>query len=325
MILLFLSGLWMGSQAQFSRAKATLEHDTVMIGDQQWLSLELTVPKGSKVTAWPAFQDTLTSRVEVLRNTAIDTVASGENSYTLKQELLITVFDSGEYTIRPIPFRFLIQQDTTTYYTETMPLDLIVKSPEIDPAGDIKPIKPPLAAPVTFAEMAPWLAGALGVILLTLAIIYYLRRKKANKPVFQIRQKPKLPPHQVALDALEKLKKKKLWQAGRVKEYYTELTDIIRVYIEDRYHIMAMEMTTEEINATLKGIDISKESSAKLYSTLLSADMVKFAKSKPLPDDNDTNYRHCVDFVRETKPVTDLRQNVEVEEMTDKPDNQSNS
>jgi hypothetical protein len=258
--------------------------------------------------------------VEVLRNTSIDTISSTDDSFTLKQDLLITVFDSGQYSISPIPFRFLLFKDTTTYYTETLPLSLLVKSPEIDPAGDIKPIKDPLAAPVTFAEIAPWLGSALGLILLVIAIRYYIRRKKEKKPVFQIRQKPKLPPHQVALDALEQLRLKKLWQAGRVKDYYTELTDIIRVYIEDRYHIMAMEMTTWETISSLKEKDCPAGAIDKLHSTLLEADMVKFAKSKPLPDENDTNFRNCVDFVRATKPVTDLRQSVDQVELAGKTD-----
>jgi hypothetical protein len=298
----------MGSQAQFSRAKASLEYDTVMIGDQQWLSLELTVPKGSKITSWPVYRDTLINRVEVLRSTAIDTAETGDESYTLKQEVLITAFDSGKYIIPPIPFRFLILQDTTTYYTESQPLSFIVNSPEVDPAGDIKPIKPPLAAPLTFAELAPWLGGALALLLLALGVIYYIRRKRSSKPVFQIRPRPKLPPHQVALDALENLRKKKLWQAGRVKEYYTELTDIIRIYIEDRYTIMAMEMTTGEIVSALMKTGAPEESKSKLENTLFTADMVKFAKYRPLPEENDTHFRHGLDFVMATKPVSDLRQ-----------------
>jgi hypothetical protein len=294
------------ARAQQPGAQASLGSDTALIGDQLCLSLELTVPDGSKVT-WPVFEDTLVRGVEILRRTGVDTLAKEGGQFTLKQELLITSFDSGNYAIPPVPFRFLELRDTTKYYTETRPLKLYVKSPDIDPAGDIKTIKPPLKAPVTFAEIAPWLGGAAFLLLAGLGLWYYLQRRKKEEPVFRIRQKPKLPPHQIALEALETLKQKKLWQAGRVKEYYTELTDIVRVYIEDRFGIMAMEMTTDEIMAALKGTGVPDSHRGKLYSTLAEADLVKFAKSRPLPDENDANFHHCVDFVRQTRPAEDLR------------------
>lgn len=313
-IVVLVFGLGHHAMSQNTRAQASLDSSNILIGDQLRFHLELTVPTGSKVT-WPMLLDTLVNRIEILRKTTIDTVSSDAGSYTLKQELLITSFDSGYYEIPPIPFRFHLKSDSTNYYTETDPLYLSVSSPEVDEAGDIKPIKPPLHAPLTFAEVAPWLAAGLLLALIVAGVVYYLKRKKNNQPVFQIRQKPRLPAHEVALNALENLKQKKLWQSGRVKDYYSEMTDIVRLYIEERYQVRALEMTTYEISNALKKTDTPAGSRDKLQDVLVSADLVKFAKAQPLPLENDTNLTHCVEFVRETKPKTELRQENETNEI----------
>lgn len=304
-----------GLLAQDMGVTVRLDSSSILIGDQVPVVFELTVPAGSKVT-WPLFADTLARGVEILRMSGIDTVASGSKKFTLRQELLITSFDSGNYVIRPVPFKFHQKSDTTQYYTQTRPVYLTVNAPETDQAGDIRPIKPPLKAPLTFAELAPWLAGLLLAALLALAIVYYLKRKKARRPIFQVRPKPKRPPHEVALGALEALKQKKLWQSGRVKDYYSEMTDIIRLYVEDRFRIRALEMTTEEIQQALQTTEAPVFARSRLHETLVSADLVKFAKAQPLPLENDHHLTQCVEFVRETKPVVDLRQSDGAEPVT---------
>ena len=125
------------------------------------------------------------------------------------------------------------------------------------------------------------------------------------------------------MNGLESLKVKKLWQAGKVKDYYTELTDIVRIYIEERFSVQAVEMTTEEILEGLKDSYIDQESINKLARTLVLADLVKFAKEKPLPLENDTSMNNTIDFVKET------RSEREVEEILEKikiePNNESSS
>ena len=171
-----------------------------------------------------------------------------------------------------------------------------------DPAKDIKPIKPPLTAPVTFRELLPWIG--LGVLILALAflIYYYLKKRKQKVPVVTSRLKTSIPPYEAAMEALESLRMKKLWQSGRVKEYYSEMTDIVREYIELRFPVRALEMTTSEINAALRQTDVNGNAREKLHQTLILADLVKFAKEQPLPLENDLSLTQCVDFVRETRP-----------------------
>jgi len=293
--------------AQYIGATATLEKNSILIGDQVNLELKLTVPARSKVE-WPLLAENLAEKVEIVRKTGIDTVESGNDKYTLRQNVIITSFDSGTYVIPPIQFKYHLKGDTVSYFSETQPFGLDVQNIKVDQKDDIKPIKPPLRAPVTFRELLPWILGGLALAAAIAFLFYYIRQRKRRQPVFQFRSKPKLPPHEIALDAFEKLRLKKLWQAGRIKEYYTELTDIVRIYIEDRYIVRAMEMTTDEISDGLRKTDAPGEASDKLRQTLLLADLVKFAKEKPLPDENDQSLSYCIDFVRATKPIEILQE-----------------
>jgi hypothetical protein len=306
MVILFLSAGMTGSvHSQYSGATAKLEKNNIQIGDQVKLELLLTVPAGSRVQ-WPMLLDTLAQNVEILKKSGIDTVSSGKDKFTLKQELTITSFDSGSYVVRPIIFKYSQKGDTVIYFTETGPVTLDVQTIEIDQAADIKPIKPPLTAPVTFREMLPWIGLLLLVIALAVLIYVYLKRKKQIKPLVPTRLKATIPPFEAAIEALESLRLKKLWQAGRVKEYYSEMTEIVREYIELRFPVRALEMTTEEIHAALRQTDINGSAREKLHQVLVLADLVKFAKEQPLPLENDLSLNQCMDFVRETKPGKDI-------------------
>jgi hypothetical protein len=247
--------------------------------------------------------DTLVRNVEILRKSGLDTVTSNKEQFTLKQELIITSFDSGSYVIPPILFKYTQKGDTLTYSTETSPVNLDVQTIETDPAKDIKPIKPPLTAPVSLRELLPWIG--LGVLIIALAFLiyyYYLKKRKHKVPVVTSRLKTSIPPYEAAIEALESLRLKKLWQSGRVKEYFSEMTDIVREYIELRFPVRALEMTTSEIDSALRQTDVKSSAREKLHQTLVLADLVKFAKEQPLPLENDLSLSQCVDFVRETRP-----------------------
>lgn len=300
-ICVIISGWFANAHGQYTGATARLDTNSILIGDQIGLELTVTVPTG-RIVQWPVFIDTLVRNVEILRKSGIDTVASASGYYTIRQNLFITSFDSGLYVIPPLHFRYFSKGDTLLFFTETMPLYLEVQTIAVEPDQDIKPIKPPLRAPVTFREMLPWIGLIMVAVLLAFASYYYLKRRKKAPPVVTTRLKPTIPPYEAAIEALHALRQKKLWQAGRVKDYYSELTDIVREYIELRFGVGALEMTTGEIEAALKTLSINDTAREKLHQTLLMADLVKFAKAQPLPLENDTGMEHCVDFVRETKP-----------------------
>lgn len=306
--LFILAGIFSAVRGQYNGATISLEKNTIQIGDQIKAELRLTVPAGSRVQ-WPLLLDTLAMNVEIIRKSGIDTVSSNKEQFTLKQELIITSFDSGAYVVRPILFKYSQKGDTLSYFMETMPVELDVQTIETDPTQDIKPIKPPLRAPVTFREMLPWIGLALIVLALAAFIYYYFKRRKQLKPVLATRLKTTIPPYEAAIEALESLRLKKLWQSGKVKDYYSEMTDIVREYIELRFTLKALEMTTSEINAALRQVDVNSSAREKLYQTLMLADLVKFAKEQPLPLENDLSLNQCIDFVMETKPRKEVETN----------------
>lgn len=307
---------------QHSSALATLEKPGILIGDQIKLELTLTAPAGSKIQ-WPMLLDTIAQNVEILKKSGIDTVSSDKEKFTLKQVLTITSFDSGAFVIHPILFKFNQGKDTTTYFAQTLPVTLDVQTVQTDQAKDIKPIKPPLKAPVTFREVLPWILIILAILGLAALVYFYLKRKKVQPPVVHTRLSTAVPPYEAAIDALEALKSKKLWQAGQVKEYYSELTEIVREYIELRYPVRAMEMTSAEIYDALKKVDLMASSRDKLNQILLLADLVKFAKEQPLPLENEQSLDRTFEFVRETKPRWEQepaqdQKNTDVEQHTER-------
>jgi hypothetical protein len=171
----------------------------------------------------------------------------------------------------------------------------------VDTTLAIKPIKGPVKIPFSILEYLPWIIA--GMLFLAIAgfLLYYLIRRRKGEPIFLLRPSVKYQPHEWALMELEKLRIKKLWQAGKMKEYHTELTDILRKYIEDRFRLMAMESTTGEILEDLEEkTGIRKECRTTLGKILSMADLVKFAKYLPLQEDHEQSMENAVDFINKT-------------------------
>ena len=293
-----------------------LDTNAMLIGDQVRLNISISVPVKSLVT-WPLIGDTILGHIRVLNRTKIDTAFSPDRkTLKLNQNFLLTSFDSGFYAIPPV--RFYIQQspDTAKITRQSEQLFLNVHSVHVDTTLAIKPIKGPIKIPISFRELLPWIIGGVLVIALVCFLIYYLKKRKKAEPIFRLKPRITLLPHETALLGLEKLRIKKLWQSGKIKEYHTELTEIIRKYIEERFDIMAMEMTSEEIMESLNHpIEISKGTLKKLLQIFLLADIVKFAKAQPLPSEHELSLEYAITFVKDTilpiieqKEVTELKE-----------------
>jgi len=300
LILLGFSHIWLTAQTS-----ATLSIDTnaILIGDQIGLELTFEAPSDFKVD-WPVLGDTIISEIEVLEKSPVDTVYTVDQTrMLLTQRMKITSFDSGYYAIPPFRFNWKKPGDTVLHFTETEATLLEVKTLPVNLEEEIKDIKEPLRAPYTFREALPWIIGVLLAVVLGFLVFYYLKKRKKDEPIFRVAPKPKLPPHRIALDALEELRYKKLWQSGRIKEYHTELTDIIREYIYNRFQIHAHEFTSNEIMESLEQTSINEEVRDKLKATLILADLVKFAKEQPLPVEHDASLNNAIDFVKETMHI----------------------
>lgn len=307
-IIFLLVGLLVGFHAARAveiRPKATLDSIYLLIGDQTRLHLEIEFPKELEVT-FPTPGKDLTSMVEIVERTKVDTVHVDNQTVRLSQDYIVTSFDSGYHLIEPFKFPVKNGMSVDTFTTEALLLN-VFNLPKIDSLmqalkGPID-IKPPYQAPVTFKEVAPWIMGTLLAAGLIFLIFYALRRRKNNQSLFRIPQKPKEPAHLIALRDLDRIKEEKIWQQGLTKRYYSELTDVIRVYIQDRFEIQAMEQTSDETIAALqfRSSMVDEQSFMNLKKLLNMADLVKFAKYEPLPDDNSMALVNAYFFVNQTK------------------------
>lgn len=294
------SGICLAGKSQGYKADAKLDTNAMLIGDHVGMTLRFTLPARDKVR-WPVF-DTILGNIQVIGRSKVDTAYSPDRQQvTLSQKVVITSYDSGFYSIPPIRFYYRQPPDTAEHFELGPTLLLAVHTVKVDTTLAIKPIKGIMKVPLTFRELLPWILGAILAAALVYFVIYFIRKRKKAEPLIRLKPRVQLQPHETALAALEKLRTKKLWQSGKIKEYHTELTDIIRVYIEGQFSAKAMESTSSEILEELSAHrEIPAPSTEKLGRLLLTADLVKFAKATPVPDENEVCLDYAIEFVRNT-------------------------
>jgi hypothetical protein len=243
----------------------------------------------------------LSEKIEIVKQSQIDTVYSQDKSkFTLNQTIIITSFDSGYYKIPAFAFQFKrINFDALiTLFSDS--LFLTVNNVAVDTTLSIKDIKLPLEAPITLKELLPYIGLGLGIIIFIILIIFFIRRYTRKKGSILLPPKPKIPPHKKALQDLELLRLKKLWQNDKIKDYHSELTEILRAYFEQQFNILALEMTSDEILEAFISIRNDDDLLSKLKQILTLADLVKFAKQLPLPDQHDLSLNNAIYIVKAT-------------------------
>ena len=315
--------LLLGQPAWSQNVSATsrLDSNAMLIGDHLGLKLQLNCPAGTQVI-WPSFNDTILGKIIVIGRSKVDTSFSKDKkSLTLTQKINLTCFDSGFYTFPEIPFRYRLLPDTSVKTALTGMSMLKVNTIKVDTTQVFKPIKGPLRIPITFLEILPYILLALALIALVFILIWYVNKRRKHEPLISIRPKVRLQPYEKALQNLEKLRTRKMWQEGHVKEYHSELTDILRTYIEEGFGIPAMESTTYEIVGKLRQDSVfARPLIDKVDQILQNADMVKFAKFTPLPQDNENALNAGVEFVNQTiKPLASEPQVETMNRTTQKP------
>lgn len=289
-------------KAEPQKAVLSLDTSSIRIGERVQLRLQATLPKSATIY-WPALTDTLSSAIEIASKSRLDTnVTSRKDFVNYSQNILITSFDTGFHYIPPFTVHYSYAGDTARYELLSEGIYLKVRTVDVDTTQAIRDIRGPMQAPLTFAEIAPYIGGVLILCLIIGLVWYYLWRKRMNKPLFPVITRVQGPPWQVALENLEALEKKKLWQAGKVKEYYSEITDILRQYLDQQHGIDAMEMITSEILNAYDVSGLQPDSRAILSGILIQADFVKFAKASPLKHENEQCMASACRFVESTKP-----------------------
>ena len=227
---------------------ASLEPTEILIGEQAKFKLELMQDDTEKVS-WPQFSDTLATNVQILEKLKTDTTKLSDGRMSIISEFLVTSYDSGFYYIPELLF------ETTTEKVYTNPVGLTVNTVPVDEnADDINAEKAIMSAPFSWVELAKWTGMGLAGVLVVVIVVLLLMRFVFNKKVKILPETPEivLPAHVVALQKLEQIKTEKIWQQGQIKQFYTEVTDVIREYLEGGYDINAMELTTDEIVALVK-------------------------------------------------------------------------
>lgn len=297
-----LGGLMLGgaSRAHAQVAwRATTDTSRLLIGDQTTLRLSLR-HKVTDEVRWPEAYD-LGPSVEVVNVLKADTTITAQYR-TIVQPITVTSFDSGRVAIAPVPIRIRTAgaDSFEVRYTEPVPLE--VHWVAISDTSEIRPIKPIYAEGRNWEDHAQ-LALTILAILAAIGLIWWLVRKPARPASEDTPPPPPLPPHVVALAALEELERLRPWERGEVKAFQTQLSDILRAYVQGRYQVPALECTTPEIIDALAQQAVERELQQQLQSLLHTADMVKFAKATPPIHTHHEALEQARAWVQRTQPI----------------------
>ena len=287
---------------------AAIDSTTLFIGDQTDLHLRATCEVGEQVQL-PVLSKELIPGIEIVDKTIIDTAMLNDGRVQYNQYVTLTSFEDSLFYIAPLPF---VSGDDTVW-SESLTLN-VVQPFEMDSTDmAITDIKGIYKAPI-------WWWGTLRWVLLALAIAgigvggYYLitylqsRARKSEDEVLPT--EPLRPAEEVALEKLDAIREQKIWQTGQVKEYHTQLTDVVREYIARRFEVSSVEQTSDETLRAMRGLlSDKKELYESLREMLTLADLVKFAKWTATLDENEKSLRSAYTFVKETTPVEEPTEN----------------
>lgn len=300
-----------------------LDTNAILIGDRFQLSLSPTAPASYNINlplVPPEIELDSGIVMEKLEMAVKDTVRT-EDSITHTAVYNMTVFDTGYFVIKPFKVAFTSPEGSTDTL-ETEAKLLAVKGISLGEKPELKDIKGPVDLPFQISEILSWLiiggVAILLVLVISFVVIYFVN-KEQYRSRYVAPPKPQIPAHEQAYQRLKQLEEERLWQNGRVKEYYIELSDIIREYLENRFEQPALEQTTDEIIHDFGGFPSIDESLLKgLKETLELADLVKFAKVSPMDTEHIGAMKFAYRLVSETKPtsVTEAENNNEEGEST---------
>lgn len=270
----------------------------LMLGDQTDLHLSVT-HEASEQVQMPVYGEMLQEGIEIVDRSAIDTTALPDGRVQMTQDLTLTSFKDSLFAIQPL----YVTSGEDTFWTEPMALN-VIQPFEVDSSLAITDIKDIEKAPIWWWGIIRWILLVLGILLLIdLAFWLWKWYEKHHQPAEETIDPELLrPADEVALEKLDEIKAQKIWKDGKVKEYQTELTDVVREYIGRRFDVHSTEKTSDETLQEMKS-KVDKDLYTRLKSMLQLADLVKFAKWHTTPDENETALMTAYDFVNETKEV----------------------
>lgn len=294
--------------AQEVTVTAQLDSARILIGDHLKMHLSVTAPSQKNISVQPYEQWKL-ANCEIVEVKPLVSNAKGEKT-VYEQEAVLISFDTGVAAIAPI---FVFESDTIPvaksellhFYVDSLPVF-------VDTTLAFKDIKAPLdGEDIEILPDEKAKSNWKKVLLITLLVLVVLgaafyffwkygRKYLHDRKVAEVKHKLKENAGLVALNSLKSLKAKKLWQKGQVKDYYSELSEIIRTYIDSQWDVNAMEMVTAEIMEAIDNLDVDDEQMKELNILLERADLVKYAKEQPIVEENEVSYKKACEFVKVT-------------------------
>lgn len=294
-VLMFLMAIPAVSLGQGVTASARVDSNKITVGD--WLQLHFEVKHPENVSIdWHSLPDSLEG-FEILKRES-PAIQKNNQEVIETSTWKITAFDSGMFVIPALQFSYRTKDDTAGRMASTSQIPVFVGGVAVDTTQEIKDIKPPLSVPISFAEILPYLIALIVLGGLIWLVYYIMKKRKRGESI--IPEAPPRPAHEIALDALRSLEAEHLWQRGKIKEYYSALTDIVRLYIEQKFHVLALESTTEEILSFDQVRSLPPSHTEDLKDVLVRADFVKFAKFQPAPAEHESSFTKTRNFVEST-------------------------
>lgn len=275
--------------------------DTILTGHPFDYSLDIRMPKGYIIN-WNELKDTLNKSVEVISRSEVkEQPIDNSSDILLTQHLTLTSFDTGYVEIPSIGIKYYKSaKDTSVYTSYTDYMYVYVEAAAIDTTMAYKPIKTPIKQNITIEETVPYVGGGIILAGLVLLIIYIVRRLRKKTNIEEEEVKPQIPAIVTAREKMAQLKEANLWQSGKYKDYYTDLTGIAREYLEGQFNIDAIEMTSDEILDEVRKVQLDNLIFSKLQNTLITSDLVKFAKATPSPAENENAFKDINSFIEES-------------------------
>ncbi len=296
--LLFLSLVLTAPLWAQVRVEQMVDSVGILIGDQCKLRLTVDMPKGARLE-WPQLKvgQYVVPGVEVVSIADGDTLQGDNNTVRLERSYTITSFDENLYALPALT----VKVNGKPYKGGTSALKVITMDVDTLHPNEFFPPKDVQDNPFLWDEWRPWLWLSLLAVALFVVGFYLVVRLKQNKPIItRIKIVRRIPAHQRALSAIDKIKADRMQGSEDQKAYYTRLTDALRQYIQERFGFNAMEMTSSEIIDHLRQSGDQKMM-AELTELFQTADLVKFAKHEALMNENDRNLLSAVRFIDETK------------------------
>ena len=318
-VLLFIA-LFVSCFVATSQVVVEVRLDSVQfwVGQQDGLDLTVSLSANDKLEL-PLIKagDELLPNFEVVEVLRPDTSMLDDGKrMQIHQRYIVTAWDSSFYYLPPLP----VKVNGKEHLSKQLAVKVYTLDVDTLHADQFYPPRGIMDNPFSWDDWTGVLWSLLGIILLSALIAWLWWHIKTGRPIFRlIRRKVKLPPHQVAMTSILKIKEERKWAEEDSKEYYTQLTDTLRTYIQDRYGFSALEMTSAEIieRLTEEGDQKKLDELREIFRT---ADLVKFAKWTTLLGENDANLVAAIAYVEETKqePDENAKPEPEVIKETDK-------